>query len=194
MSPEASARLQKTSQDAAEGFHEAPNLAHRKVSRRLFSIAMQNYNSPFAVCPSQAPQLSLRSFEKLFSTPTFSTYSSKFGVHRGTFLSEMQLPTFRSSQCTLKCCLVIVKRSQHVAAVKYVSNNSPISWCRARAAVQSVHRSECAVLFMMRNAQCSLLNTQTIESGTQIGRRWLQAHANVRVCNFSRSQISHLPS
>ena len=112
MSPEASARLQKTSQDAAEGFHEAPNLAHRKVSRRLFSIAMQNYNSPFAVCPSQAPQLSLRSFEKLFSTPTFSTYSSKFGVHRGTFLSEMQLPTFRSSQCTLKCWKFIAEGSQ----------------------------------------------------------------------------------
>ena len=72
-----------------------------KVPRRLFSIAM--YNSPFAVCPSQTPQLSLRSFEKIFSTPTFSTYSSKFGVHRSTFLSEMQLPTFRNSQCTFRC-------------------------------------------------------------------------------------------
>ena len=50
-----------------------------------FLITMQNYNPRFAVCTSQAPQLGLRSFQKLFSTRKFSTYSSQFAVHRTYF-------------------------------------------------------------------------------------------------------------
>ena len=127
---------------------------------------MQSYNSLFAVCTSQAPQLARRSSQDtLFDTNTkFSTHNSQLAVHRIQLASHFPFTdaTSHASQLLVPTQLLIVHRSRFAARcsyLQYVFHNSPITFCRAQPTLESVNCSQCTILFMIHNSQCSLLNS-----------------------------------
>ena len=78
-----------------------------------------------------------------------------------------------------------------VAFTNYLFCNSPTSRCNARSTtVQSVHRSECAVTFMIQNANCSLLNSKDHHRLCKLNRKTLVLKLQVLISRVTGTVTS----